>query len=95
MSSLETPTTRIPVLMCHGIRAGGKGSEYPLTEGHFQKLVKAASEFGFQSITYDQLEQWRAGDTNGLPARPIMWDVDHPVKGVLGIARVLKHHGCD
>jgi peptidoglycan/xylan/chitin deacetylase (PgdA/CDA1 family) len=86
---------RVPALMCHGIRTGGDAtpSAYPLTEEHFEKLVAAASELGFQSISYDQLECWRAGDTEGLPARPIMWDVDHPVKGVLGIARVLKQYG--
>ena len=86
---------RIPVLMCHGIRTGGDAmpSAYPLSEEHFEKLVAVAHSLGFESISYDQLERWRAGDTEGLPARPIMWDVDHPVKGVLGIARVLKRHG--
>ena len=47
---------------------------------------------GFTSIGYDQLAAWRDGDGD-LPPRPIMWDCDHPVKGILGIGRVLEKYG--
>ena len=44
------------------------------------------------TISYDQLAAWKEEGVP-LPPRPIMFDVDHPVKGVLGIARVLMQTG--
>ena len=66
---------RIPITMCHGIRNSGK---LPLTTDHLNRLVGIASELGFKSIDYNDLENWRNGK-RGLPARPIMFDFDHPV----------------
>jgi hypothetical protein len=46
------------------------------------------------TISYDQLAAWKEEGVP-LPPRPIMFDVDHPVKGVLGIARVLMQTGAE
>ncbi|MDP6776619.1 MAG: hypothetical protein QGI83_07640, partial [Candidatus Latescibacteria bacterium] len=82
--------TRIPITMCHGINPKGN---YPLTEDHFDALVRVAREMGFESIDYDVLEAWRSG-SGGLPDRPIMFDFDHPVKSMrLGIHDVLSRYG--
>ena len=70
---------RIPITMCHGIRSVTSPTmPNPLTAEHFDILMKIASEMGFESITYDQLADWRDG-TIKLPDRPIMIDFDHPV----------------
>jgi hypothetical protein len=69
---------RIPITMCHGINPEG---EWPLTKQHLETLVGIARELGFNSINYDQLAAWRAGEAD-LPERPIMFDFDHPVKSM-------------
>ena len=82
--------TRIPITMCHGISDQG---DYPLTETHFDQLVGIARELDFTSISYDDLAAWRDG-TGELPARPIMFDFDHPVKSMrTGVQDVLNRHG--
>ncbi|MAE64907.1 MAG: hypothetical protein CMJ18_11615 [Phycisphaeraceae bacterium] len=66
--------------MCHGIDEI-HSPDKPLTTGIFDALVSIASEMGFESIDYNRLDDWRAGRTD-LPARPIMFDFDHPVKSM-------------
>jgi peptidoglycan/xylan/chitin deacetylase (PgdA/CDA1 family) len=76
--------------MCHGISPKG---DYPLTEDHFDALVRIAREMGFESINYDDLDAWRnrAGE---LPEHSIMFDFDHPVKSMrYGIHTVLSRYG--
>ena len=81
---------RIPITMCHGIRHDG---DYPLTSDHLDRLVKIAAELNFESIDYNQLFRWfREGGK--LPARPIMFDFDHPVKSMrYEIHDVLSKYG--
>lgn len=69
---------RIPITMCHGITTQG---DQPLTPEHFDSLVQIASELGFESMDYNQLEDWREG-RGEIPAQPIMFDFDHPVKSM-------------
>lgn len=69
---------RIPITMCHGITNGGGK---PLTVEHFDGLMEIAAELGFQSVNYNDLDAWRAGDAE-LPEHPIMIDFDHPVKSM-------------
>jgi peptidoglycan/xylan/chitin deacetylase (PgdA/CDA1 family) len=52
-----------------------------LSKEHFEDLVRTAAEMGFESINYDDLASWRQGDSD-LPARPIMFDFDHPMKSM-------------
>lgn len=80
---------RIPITMCHGINPEG---DYRLTAEHLDLLVGIAREMGFESIDYDQLSAWREGGE--LPARPIMFDFDHPVKSMrYEIHETLARHG--
>ncbi len=65
---------RIPVTMCHGIEEG-------LSAEHFRGLMQIAHDMGFHSIGYDDLDSWRNA-SGSLPARPIMIDIDHPVRSV-------------
>ena len=52
-----------------------------------------AAEKGFQSITYDDLADWLAGDKE-LPDRPIMFDFDHPETSILNeIHPIMQGHG--
>ena len=82
--------TRIPITMCHGISPGGN---CPLTEDHFDALVRIPREMGFESIDYDDLAAWREG-AGELPDRPIMFDFDHPNKSMrYGINDVLSRYG--
>ena len=69
---------RIPITMCHGITEKG---DKPLTVERFDSLMKIAHRLGFESINYDQLAAWRAGQGK-LPDQPIMIDIDHPVKTI-------------
>jgi len=69
---------KIPITMCHGILTNHKK---PLTPEHFDRLMRIASDLGFESIDYDDLAAWREG-SGTLPERPIMIDFDHPVKSM-------------
>jgi peptidoglycan/xylan/chitin deacetylase (PgdA/CDA1 family) len=76
---------RIPITMCHGINPRHR---LPLTAEHLDSLIRIAHELGFESINYDDLAAWRAGpgqhlgSGRPLPPRPIMFDLDHPVKSM-------------
>ena len=73
-SFAEDMKIRIPITMCHGLNAG-------LTLERFRHYLQIASDFGFSSINYDQLYDWLMGKAV-LPARPIMFDFDHPVRNI-------------
>jgi hypothetical protein len=62
--------------MCHGVDPRRK---LPLTLDRFETYFRIASEMGFRSISYDDLEAWFTG-RGGLPERPILFDIDHPEK---------------
>ena len=82
---------RIPITMCHGIRTEGGGK--PLPQEHFDRLIGIAAEMRFESISYDDLEAWRAGRAT-LPERPIMFDFDHGVKSMrCEVLPALERHG--
>lgn len=73
---------RIPITMCHGVTWQPKPKKerpylHRLTEERFETYFRIASEMGFQSISYDDLANWRAGELQ-LSERPIMFDFDHP-----------------
>ena len=95
VSERESPSpregpTRIPITMCHGVRPQG---DTPLTAAHLDRLMGVASEMGFSSIDYDDLDAWRRG-TGGLPPRPIMLDFDHPVTSMrYEVYEVLNRYG--
>lgn len=65
--------------MCHGVPSIDR--DIPLTTQHFDQLMRIASDLGFESINYTQLENWRNGKSD-LPPRPIMIDFDHAVKSM-------------
>ena len=78
---------RIPITMCHGLHPPH------LTAEHFKRLVSIAANMGFESVNYDQLAQWRAG-RDKLPAKPIMFDFDHPEKTIgFEIKDILANYG--
>ena len=64
--------------MCHG---ANPQREPPLDSMRFEAYFRTASEMGFESISYDDLAAWRDGRAE-LPARPIMFDFDHPTKSI-------------
>jgi peptidoglycan/xylan/chitin deacetylase (PgdA/CDA1 family) len=83
---------KIPITMCHGVEREAKGRA-PLTAQHFESLMSIAHELGFQSIDYDDLAAWRAGERQ-LPAKPIMLDFDHPMKSIcLDMLDTLQAYG--
>jgi peptidoglycan/xylan/chitin deacetylase (PgdA/CDA1 family) len=69
---------RIPITMCHGTNRRRKP---PLDAKRFEGYFHIASQLGFQSISYDDLADWRKGDAT-LPNRPIMFDFDHPAASI-------------
>ena len=78
-------------MMCHGTSA--KSMNRPLTCDHFALLMRIPAEMGFESIGYDQLEAWRAGDSK-LPQRPVMFDFDHAVPSIRDeVLPILAEHG--
>lgn len=79
---------KIPITMCHGtnrprfFKPSTRRIRGPQLDGeHFEGLFQIASDLGFQSISYDDLANWRAGKEI-LPDRPIMFDFDHPAKSI-------------
>lgn len=80
---------RIPITMCHGISDAG---DFPLSRERFAAVGRLAADLGFTSIDYDQLAAWRSGDGD-LPAQPIMFDFDHPVRSMLECRDVLAEFG--
>jgi len=64
--------------MCHGVNLDRRP---PLDAEHLEACFRIASELGFESISYDDLAAWRAGQTK-LPSRPIMFDFDHPARSI-------------
>ncbi|TES93535.1 MAG: polysaccharide deacetylase family protein [Candidatus Cloacimonadota bacterium] len=73
---------RIPITMCHGISWQPRPKKERahlkrLTAERFEMYFRIASEMGFQSISYNDLARWCAGELD-LPGRPIMFDFDHP-----------------
>ena len=69
---------RIPITMCHGTAVE---RDVPLDGERFENYFRIAAEMGFETITYDDLAGWRAGE-GGLPKQPIMFDFDHPMKSI-------------
>jgi len=69
---------RIPIAMCHGT---SRRRQPPLDAQHLEGHFRIAAELGFQSISYDDLARWRAGEGT-LPQRPIMFDFDHPAASI-------------
>jgi peptidoglycan/xylan/chitin deacetylase (PgdA/CDA1 family) len=68
--------------MCHGVTWQPRPKKVRatlnrLTSKRFETYFQIASDMGFQSISYDDLAQWRAGE-RALPKRPVMFDFDHP-----------------
>lgn len=70
---------RIPITMCHGTTGGEV--DRPLTREYLARLMGMAAGMGFESIGYDDLEAWRAGERE-LPGRPVMFDFDHAVPSI-------------
>jgi len=75
---------RIPITMSHGTTRGPYFMPKPrwrdlppLDAAGFERYFRIAAGLGFASISYDDLEAWRERDAP-LPARPIMFDFDHP-----------------
>ena len=65
---------KIPITMCHGVSNA-------LSIERFEEYFSIAAELGFSSINYDCLQQLLAKKQDP-PARPIMFDFDHPVRSV-------------
>lgn len=81
---------KIPITMNHGIwhRTGA-----PLDLEHFMGWFEIAAERGFQTVTYDDLAAWRAGERD-LPPRPLMIDFDHPETSIVyDILPVMRDFG--
>jgi len=84
---------RIPVTMSHGIDPGNPDPWLSLSREHFEDLVRTASGMGFRSVNYNELALWRSGKGR-LPARPIMFDFDHPMKSMrYAVNDVLSAYG--
>lgn len=92
MENTGSEMMKIPITMCHGMDEV-YSPDKPLTPDTFDALISIASELGFESIDYNQLDHWRAGHGR-LPERPIMFDLDHPVRSIrYGIHEVLARYG--
>ena len=69
---------RIPIAIAHAVDPKRK---QPMTLDRYETYFRIAKERGFQSIVYDQLEAWMQKG-GSLPARPIMFDFDHPERSL-------------
>ena len=82
----ENDTVKIPVTMCHGVST-------KLSVDRFEEYFKIASDLGFRSINYCDLEAW-FGNEITLPKNPIVFDFDHPVRSIYtDIFPIMKSYG--
>lgn len=88
---------RVACTMCHGVWADdAKKPVIPnwtaLTRSSFERKIGILSAMGVQSISYDQLEQWRNGKP--LPGKCVMLDFDHAVRSIFDeVFPIFQHHG--
>lgn len=74
LTMLATVPVRVPILMYHKVQAISY-SKYYIATADFKKQIAALKAYGYQTITYQQLMNYRAGlDTP--PAKPIMLTFD-------------------
>jgi peptidoglycan/xylan/chitin deacetylase (PgdA/CDA1 family) len=87
---------KIPITMSHGTSWEPfkvKRKRNLLTKERFEEYFAIAAEMGFQSISYDELATWRDSDIP-LPARPIMFDFDHPDWSISKVIwPIMQKHG--
>lgn len=75
---------RIPVIVCHGLTTATRYPLYPespLSTDRMEGYLKTIFEYGFNTISYANLEKWKQGHS-GLPTKPILLDFDHPAKSI-------------
>jgi hypothetical protein len=67
-------TGAIPVLVYHGINEHPDG--YSVSQRSFAAQMQMLRLAGFRSVSIAQYDRFQHGDTNGLPARPILITFD-------------------
>lgn len=70
----EKRQINIPITMCHGVSK-------KLSLDRFNKYFKIASDLGFSTINYNDIERWLANEIE-LPKKSIAFDFDHPVRSI-------------
>lgn len=83
--------------MCHGVswrpRPKNAVAFNKLTPERFEVYFEIAARMGFESISYEGLAAWRIGRAS-LPARPILFDFDHPDVTIRSVVHpLMQRHG--
>ena len=82
----------VPVLAYHGINAQNDG--YSVSREEFARQLAMLDRSGFRAISIAQYVRFRAGDTRGLPPRPILITFDDGrLDSYRGADRVLERYG--
>jgi hypothetical protein len=82
----------VPVLAYHGIKDGT--DHYSVSQPIFAKQMEMLRRAGFQTISIAQYAQFLAGDTKGLPDRPILITFDDSrLDSYRGADKVLAEYG--
>ncbi len=82
----------VPVLVYHGIN--DDNDHYSVSRREFARQLAMLDVAGYETITIDQYLRFRAGDTSGLPPRPILITFDDGrLDSYRGADAVLQRHG--
>lgn len=61
--------------MLHGILTGDSQGFKPITFDHLDKLLSIASDLGFESITYSDINEWQRRNSPCIDS-PIIFDFE-------------------
>lgn len=68
------PSNEVPVLLWHGI--GDERDGYTITQREFENQIALLDQLGYTAISMRQWADFRAGNSAGLPAKPILLTFD-------------------
>lgn len=86
------PANEVPVLLWHGI--GDQRDGYTVTQREFENQIALLDQLGYTAISMHQWAAFRAGNTAGLPAKPILLTFDDGrLDSYRGADRILQRYG--
>ena len=91
-AALDAPANEVPVLLWHGI--GPERDGYSVSQRQFENQIALLDHLGYTAISTRQWAEFRAGKTEGLPAKPILLTFDDGLlDSFRGADKILERYG--
>jgi peptidoglycan/xylan/chitin deacetylase (PgdA/CDA1 family) len=91
-ATFSAPKAQVPVLVWHGIGPDRDG--YSVSQSQFEEQIALLDQLGYTAISTRQWNEFRAGRTAGLPAKPILLTFDDGrLDSYRGAEKVLERYG--